>query len=198
MEAPKGTLQDLHDPRQHHAYADESEHDDANSPQEVLRRVEQAQQGRPRQREHRETDHKIVYREGGMKTEGEATARLLGVTACAPRSRGEKDEGARAKHKETPAMNPPSSPTTTRLETIVPTIFPSGPFVIASLESGSEPSTTGIVEQPHSRLRRSSLMKGAVGLPHETSVNSTDDGDSGSACAGHPALARTDTAPATV
>lgn len=47
MEARKGALQDLHDPRQHRAYADESEHDDANSPQEVLRRVEQAQQDRP-------------------------------------------------------------------------------------------------------------------------------------------------------
>lgn len=94
-------------------------------------------------------------------------------------------------------MNPPSSPTTTRLETIVTTIFPSGPFVVASLESGSEPSATGIAEQPHSRLRRSSLMKGTVELPHETSVNSTDDGDSGSVCTGHPALTRTDTAPAT-
>lgn len=95
MKAHEGTLQDLHDPRQHRAYADESEHDDADSPQEVLRRVEQAQQDRLRQREHREPNHRVVCREVGMTAEGEATARLLSITTCAPRSRREKGEGAR-------------------------------------------------------------------------------------------------------
>lgn len=44
-------------------------------------------------------------------------------------------------------MNPHSSPMTTRLEMVVTIIHPFGPFVVASLERGSEPSATGIAEQ---------------------------------------------------
>ena len=55
--------------------------------------MEQAQQGRPQPREHRETDHKAAHLEVRMKAGGEAASRLLGVTACALRSRGEEDDG---------------------------------------------------------------------------------------------------------
>ena len=93
MEAREETSQNLHPPRQQQAHADESGHDDADTPDEVLRQVEQAQQGRPQPREHRETDHKAAYLEVRMKAGGEAASGLLGVTACALRSRGEEDDG---------------------------------------------------------------------------------------------------------
>ena len=77
------------------------EHDDADPTDEVLRQVEQAQQGRPQEREDRETDHKAGHHEVGVETGGEAAVGLLVITvitAHALRSCGEEDDGEHGKN----------------------------------------------------------------------------------------------------